>query len=307
MDVGVVGTGQMGQNHVRVYSELKTVNNIFVYDPNLRAAKEVAQRHGATAVQSLQDLLKKVESTSICVPTPFHLQSALEIMNSGVHILLEKPICQTVEQANQLISQIPENIVVGIGHIERFNPIISEIQKIIADPLYVEFKRHNPTSSRITQGSVVEDLMIHDIDIVMNCLFSAQPEICARGTADVAAVIALYGHTPVYLSASRKSSKKIRMVHIEQEDMTIEGDFMTQEIFVHRKPDRYGVENERYIQENIVEKVQVAKKEPLRTELQTFLECVKSGKQFPVTPHQALKNLEMCELIQQTMGGECRG
>jgi predicted dehydrogenase len=191
---------------------------------------------------------------------------------------------------------------VGIGHIERFNPIVGEIQKIISEPLYVELKRHNPTSSRVTSGSVVEDLMIHDIDIVMNCLFSTQPTIAARGTPDVTAVLAQFGTTPVYLSASRKSSKKIRMIHIEQEELTIEGDFMTQEIFVHRKPDRFLVENERYVQENIVEKVQVAKREPLRTELEDFLTCVKTGRKFPVTPEQGLNNLLMCEKIQQDMG-----
>ncbi|HWQ66607.1 MAG TPA: Gfo/Idh/MocA family oxidoreductase [Methanospirillum sp.] len=307
MDVGVVGTGQMGRNHVRVYSELKNVGDIYIYDQNFPAAEMIAKEHGATAVKSLEELLTKIESASVCVPTPLHLQTSQEIMRKGIHILIEKPICQTVEQASHLISLIPEGITVGIGHIERFNPIIREIQKMIADPLYVEFKRHNPTSSRITQGSVVEDLMIHDIDIVINCLFSTKPDFCAHGTPDVAAVIARYGHTPVYLSASRKSSKKIRMVHIEQEDMTIEGDFMTQEIFVHRKPDRYMVENERYIQENIVEKVQVAKKEPLRTELLTFLQCVKTGNQFPVTPEQGLKNLIMCEDIQQKMGSAYYG
>ena len=307
MDVGVVGTGQMGRNHVRVYSELKTVSNLFVFDTNQEAAEAVANEHGAIAVDNLEELFRSVESASICVPTPYHLQTAVELVNRGIHILLEKPICQTSEQASHLLSRISPDVMVGVGHIERFNPIIDEIQKILADPLYVEFKRHNPTSSRITKGSVVEDLMIHDIDIVMNCLFSTEPEICAQGTADVAATIARFGNTPVYLSASRKSSKKIRMLHIEQEDMTIEGDFMTQEIFVYRKPGRYLVENDRYVQENIVEKVQVAKKEPLRTELLTFLQCVKTGMQFPVTPEQGLKNLQLCEMIQQKMGFSSHG
>ena len=105
--------------------------------------------------------------------------------------------------------------------------------------------------------------MIHDIDIVINCLFSETPRFAARGNDDVAAVLGSAGNSTIYLSASRKASKKIRMIHIEQEDMTIEGDFMTQEIFVYRKPGQYSFDNDRYVQENIVEKVQVAKKEPL--------------------------------------------
>ena len=302
MDVGVIGTGQMGSNHVRVYSELKVVGDLFVFDLDRKAAEEVASRYDATAIGNLEEFLSVIEAVSICVPTPYHLEIAAGIVQRGIHTLIEKPICQTVEQAENLIAMIPDGITAGIGHIERFNPIIAEIQRMISEPLYVEFKRHNPTSSRITGGSVVEDLMIHDIDIVINCLYSTDPVISARGTPDVAAVLAQYGTTPVYLSASRKASKKIRMIHIEQEDMTIEGDFMTQEIFVHRKPGRFSVENERYVLENIVEKVQVAKREPLRTELQTFLTCIKTGEQFPVTPRQGLKNLLMCERIRKDMG-----
>lgn len=302
IDVGVIGVGLMGRNHVRVYSELKNVRDVFIFDPDLKTSETIALQHDAKVTHCLEELLKNVEAVSVCVPTQFHLQVTEKVLKKGIHALIEKPICQTVEQATQLISQIPDEITVGVGHIERFNPIIREIQKIIVDPLYMEFKRHNPTSSRITQGSVVEDLMIHDIDIVTNCLFSSYPDICTRGNADVAAVIAQYDTTPVYLSASRKSSKKIRMLHIEQEDLTIEGDFMTQEIFVHRKPDRYIVENDRYVQENIVEKVQVAKKEPLLTELQTFLNCVEKDQQFPVTPEQGLKNLMICADIQRKMG-----
>ena len=302
MDVGVIGTGLMGQNHVRVYSELKRVGDLYVYDLVHAAAERVSHPYHAIPTSSLDELLKRVEAVSICVPTPHHLTTARQILERGVHALIEKPLCQTSMQAQSLISTISEDLVVGVGHIERFNPIIAEIQKIIHEPLYVEFKRHNPTSSRITSGSVVEDLMIHDLDIVLNCLFTEEPVISARGSADVAAVLTQFGTTPVYLSASRKSSKKIRMLHIEQEDMTIEGDFMTQEIFVHRKPGRFMVENERYVQENIVEKVQVAKREPLREELNTFLSCVRSGECFPVTPDQGLKNLQICEKIQQEMG-----
>lgn len=301
MDVGVIGTGQMGRNHVRIYSELKEVDTLYVFDLNQEAAQTVAAQHHAQAADSLDELLKKVEAVSLCVPTPYHFKTASDVLKGGVNTLIEKPICQTGEEGKALLSLIPEDLVVGIGHIERFNPIVREIKNIISDPLYVEFKRHNPTSSRITGSSVVEDLMIHDIDIVMNCLFDETPRISARGNDDVAAVLGSCKNSTIYLSASRKASKKIRMIHIEQEDMTIEGDFMTQEIFVYRKPGQYSIENERYVQENIVEKVQVAKKEPLRTELQTFLECARNNRPFPVTPDQALQNLLMCENICEAM------
>lgn len=301
MDVGVIGAGQMGRNHVRVYSELKTVDNLYIYDLNQEAARKVAEQHHAEAVSGLDDLLKNVDAVSLCVPTPYHFKTASDVLMAGVSMLIEKPICLTSREAGELLNLIPQDVTVGVGHIERFNPIVDEIRKIISDPLYVEFKRHNPTSSRITGSSVVEDLMIHDIDIVINCLFSETPVFTARGNDDVAAVLGSSGNATVYLSASRKASKKIRMIHIEQEDMTIEGDFMTQEIFVYRKPEQYSIDSERYVQENIVEKVQVAKKEPLRTELQEFLDCVRNNRPFPVSPEQALMNLKICEDIREAM------
>jgi predicted dehydrogenase len=192
----------------------------------------------------------------------------------------------------------PEDICVGVGHIERFNPIVGEIKKIMDTPLYVEMKRHNPASSRVKGSSVVEDLMIHDIDILQNILFEKVPcTLHVAGNPDVCSVLLQCGKVPVSLSASRKSSKKIRLIYIEQEEFTIEGDFMTQEVTIYRKPGQYHVEDERYVQENIIEKVMVNKLEPLKLELGTFIDCAKSGRPFPITPLQAIRNLEMCELI----------
>jgi predicted dehydrogenase len=117
------------------------------------------------------------------------------------------------------------------------------------------------------------------------------------GNPDVCSVLLQCGKVPVSLSASRKSSKKIRLIYIEQEEFTIEGDYMTQEVTIYRKPGQYHVEDERYVQENIIEKVMVNKLEPLKLELGTFIDCAKSGRPFPITPPQAIRNLEMCELI----------
>lgn len=297
MDVGVIGTGVMGQNHVRVYSELKEVDSVVIYDVNPVQAKKVASLHNADVADTYESLFHQVDAVSLCVPTPFHYDAALKVINAGIHVLIEKPICLNSAEGKKLAEQIPEDLVVGVGHIERFNPIVAEISQMISDPLYIEFKRHNPTSSRITGSSVVEDLMIHDIDIMFHSLGCDNISVQAKGNDDIAAALCIKEKTLIYLSASRKASKKIRMVHIEQEDMTIQGDFMTQEIYVYRKPDQYTFDCDRYVQENIVEKVLVGKKEPLRTELSTFLQSIKSGKEFPVTPEEAINNLEVCENI----------
>ena len=316
MKVGVIGTGTMGKNHVRIYSELKEIEEVHVFDVDREKAKRVRE-YGAIVCDSMEELLERVDAVSICVPTKYHLEVAKRIIGKDIHCLIEKPITLTVEEGEVLVNLLEnKGLIVGIGHIERFNPIVEEIKKIIKNPLYVEIKRHNPASARITDSTIIEDLMIHDIDIVFNVLFKplqglrvreAEPhcgdyEIYSAGNKDLCKVLIKFGSSIVSLSASRKASKKIRMIYIEEEEFTIEGDFMNQEIYVYRKPGKYGIEDERYTQENIIEKVLVNKVEPLKEELKTFIACVKKGEEFPITPVQALNNLRICEKIGRLNG-----
>ncbi len=297
MDVGVIGVGVMGRNHARVYSELKQVDSLWITDLNTNAAADVAQANSGQVAPSVEALLGEVDTVSICVPTPFHNTVARQVFSAGVHVLIEKPICQTAAEAEALVKMVPPGLTVGVGHIERFNPIIDEIRRMVNKPLYIETKRHNPASARITGTSVVEDLMIHDIDVIFN-LFKAQDySIHSSGNEDVCGALLKINGTTVYMSASRKSSKKIRLIYIEQDDCTIEGDFMNQEISIYRKPGQYHIENDRYVQENIIEKVLVNKQEPLKRELSMFLECAGAKKPFPITPEQALQNLRVSEQI----------
>jgi predicted dehydrogenase len=296
MDVGIIGIGTMGKNHVRVYSELKSVDAVGVYDLNAGAAREIGQQHGAEVYGSIDDLLAHADAVSVCVPTPYHGAVVRQVFAAEKSVLIEKPICSTAQEAQELMKSAPAGITIGVGHIERFNPIVSEIKKIVGTPVYVEMKRHNPASARVTGSTVVEDLMIHDIDILLN-LFGMPSGIHSAGTPDVCSVLMKCGKIPVSLSASRKSSKKIRMIYIEEEEFTIEGDFMSQEITIYRKPGQYQFEAERYVQENIIEKVMVNKQEPLKRELATFIECAEKGVPFPITPEQAINNLMICETI----------
>ncbi len=300
MDIGVIGVGTMGRNHVRVYSELKGVGNVFIYDPVAENAQRLKDL--ATVCSSPEELLKKAEAVSVCVPTKYHFDVASKVINAGLSCLIEKPLTLTVDEGRELLRLLEgKDLVAGIGHIERFNPIVEEIKKIADRPDYVSIKRHNPTSNRITDASVVEDLMIHDIDIVFNVLFKGEGDfkIYSAGTRNVCEAMVVFNDSVVTISASRLASKKFRTMYIEAEDFTTEGDFMAQEVFVYRKPDKYRLENERYTQENIIEKVLVNKVEPLKVELKTFVDYVRQGKSFPVTPEEALKNLVICEEIKK--------
>jgi predicted dehydrogenase len=297
MDVGVIGVGAMGKNHVRVYSELRGVNSLGIYDVNTQAAKELGKKHDATVYGSIDELLDNSDAVSVVVPTQFHSAVVGQVFSKKKSVLIEKPICATSDEAKQLMKKAPSGITIGVGHIERFNPIVSEIKKIIRKPLYVELKRHNPASARITGSSVVEDLMIHDIDILLNVFFQNPCDVHSVGNADVMSVLMNCNSIPVSLSASRKASKKIRIFYVEDADFTIEGNFMTQEVNIYRKPGQYQIEAERYVQENIIEKVMVNTVEPLRRELETFIDCVKKNQPFLITPEQATRNLEFCEKI----------
>ncbi|MFA5346677.1 MAG: Gfo/Idh/MocA family oxidoreductase [Methanoregula sp.] len=301
MDIGVIGVGTMGKNHVRVYSELRGVNSLGIYDVNSQAAKELGEKHGATVYGSIGELLDNSDAVSVVVPTQFHSSVVSQVFSKKKSVLIEKPICATSLEAKQLMKKGPEGITIGVGHIERFNPIVAEIKKIINKPLYVELKRHNPASARITGSSVVEDLMIHDIDILLNVFFPNPCDIHSVGNSDVMSVLMNCNNIPVSLSASRKASKKIRMFYVEEADFTIEGNFMTQEVNIYRKPGQYRIEAQRYVQENIIEKVMVNTVEPLKRELEMFIDCVKKNQPFPITPEQAIHNLEFCEKISSAM------
>ena len=298
MKVGVIGTGVMGQNHARIYSELKGVDELYVFDINTKAAEQVAHKNYAQVAPTLENLLDNVDAVSCCVPTPHHFELGKTIVERGIHLLMEKPICGNVKEGKKLVEIVPKGIVFGVGHIERFNPIVEEISRIIKNPLYVEFKRHNPDSSRVIGSSVVEDLMIHDLDIALHKLFKGQHYSVQSSLTDkIATGLLNFNSTIAYFSASMKASKKTRSLYIEQEESTIVGDFMTQEVYVYWKPENYHVEDERYVQENIIEKILVNKTEPLKKELSEFLESIKKSSEFPVTPQQALMNLELCEHI----------
>ncbi|MDR9816982.1 MAG: Gfo/Idh/MocA family oxidoreductase [Candidatus Methanoculleus thermohydrogenotrophicum] len=121
MDVGVIGVGMMGRNHARVYSELKAVDSLYLYDLNGKAAGDLAGALGATASRTVEDLLGNVDAVSVCVPTPYHFGVAEQVLDAGVPLLIEKPICATAEGEPGTIAKIPDGSVAGVGYIERFN------------------------------------------------------------------------------------------------------------------------------------------------------------------------------------------
>lgn len=302
MIFGVLGVGVMGKNHVRVLNEIKRVDEVVVYDADEKRAKDVSEEFDVTATTSFEEFLKYCDAISICTPTSQHYKHVTQCMrkgNSEKSIFVEKPIASSYKEGLKILRLIKgKEIIFGVGHIERFNPIINEICDLNVEIEYVDIKRHNPASSRVSDTTVVEDLMIHDIDIVFNVLLPDKDfKLSASGNKNIMHILVNFDDTVVSLSASRISSKKIRKIHIENHNLTIEGDYMDQELYIFRGPQIYQTVNEKYVQENVMEKVLINKVEPLKVELKTFVDCVRKGEEFPVTAEQAVNNLRICELI----------
>jgi len=297
LDVGVIGTGAMGRNHVRIYSEMRETDEVYIYDADMKAAKTIGEKLEVKVCDSVESMMKKVDAVSICVPTKYHFDVAKKVIESNVSCLIEKPITSTSKEGEELLKIAKDHLVIGVGHIERFNPIVKEIKNLLVDPKYIEIRRHNPGSSRIKDANVVVDLMIHDIDLIWNHFFEGESdfELYSCGDSNLHKAVANFNSCMVSLSASRIACRKIRTIHVEEEDCTIDGDFMAQEVYIHKTPGRYSEENARYTQENIIEKVMINRVEPLKEELKTFLDCVDKGRQFPITPEQAVLNLNIAE------------
>jgi len=299
MIVGVIGTGVMGRNHVRVLTDLKEVDEVYVFDINEAVAKRVSKEFNTSLSNSFSDLIKTCDVISICSPTKFHYAHINKCLKHEKHVFVEKPIADSYDYGKKIIELLKgKNLVFGVGHIERFNPIVNEIKDMNLNIKYVDVKRHNPASSRITDATVVEDLMIHDIDIIFNYLFSGEDfSLFAAGNKDVMQAIVKFNSSIVSISASRMSSKKIRKIYFESPDVTVEGDYMNQELLVYKTPYVHQSLNDGYKYESITEKILINRVEPLKVELKKFLECVDKGDEFPVTVDQAVNNLRICELV----------
>lgn len=314
MNVGVIGVGVQGERHVRVYSELKNVDSITIWDTDQDKMSEIIKKYDGIRIGTSGDnLIRNVDAVSICTPTKFHYMSVVSALGYDTPFLVEKPFSDTGKESEMVLDEYNNrhsNLTCGVGHIERFNPIVREINALARSPnipKYIEIKRHNPSSSRMTGVSnVIDDLMIHDIDILLNVFFrDCEYNINAVGNEDVCSCLfEIFTEddtiVPAYLSASRKSAKKVRSIYVENEQWTVEGNYIPQDVYVYRRPSKYEIVADRtYKQENVVDKIELGKVEPLREELKKFLECVVTGDPFPITLEDATRNVNVCEMIKQ--------
>ena len=279
--VAVVGVGNLGRHHARVYSELADVELVGVVDMDQRRAEKVARRVGTEPYTRLRDITGKIDAVSVVVPTEAHREVAIEAFGRGAHVLLEKPIAMNTAEATEVIDHAREKeLVLQVGHIERFNPAIAALRKLLTRVGFIEVHRLAPFKKLASNVGVVLDLMIHDVDIILNIVDSPIEEIRAVGipvlspSEDIAnARIRFANGCTANITASRISFEKMRKIRIFQSNAYISIDYQSQEGMVYRKKGTRIVR----------EKLPMEKEEPLKLEIRSFLECVRSAR-TPVVP-----------------------
>ena len=291
----------MGRNHARCYSLLGEVELTAVYDADLERAKAVADEFGAEAVDSLEALAEACDLASVAVPTVAHLEVGGDLMKRGVHVLMEKPIAPSVEEAKELVTLAAEHDrILQIGHIERFNPVMRELEAKLNRPKFIESHRLSPFPNRSIDIGVVLDLMIHDLEIILHLVKSPVASIDAVGvpvltkSEDIAnARLRFENGCVANVTASRISPERMRKIRVFQDDGYLSLDYQEQ------TGEMYWKEGGAIQQA----KVEVEKDEPLKLELAAFAESVREGKTPAVTGQQGADALAIALEITRQIGG----
>ncbi len=239
----VVGVGYLGKYHAQKYSQLKNSKLVAVVDIDFEKAQEVAADIGCTAISDYHELLGEVDAVSIVVPTDLHFDVTKEFLQHQSHVLVEKPITTTLEQADKLIELAKQNDrILQVGHLERFNPAMLALEQELTEARFIESHRLAPYNPRGTEVNVVLDLMIHDIDIILEIVDSEVEKIDASGTPvlsqdiDIANARIVFNNCCVAnVTASRASNKTERKMRIFQNDAYLSVDFQKRELATYRK------------------------------------------------------------------------
>jgi predicted dehydrogenase len=284
----VVGAGHMGQYHILALAELWGVDLVGVVDTDFDKAREVAAPYGIRAFRSHRELDGRVDFATVAVPTDCHFEVARDLLEGGAHVLVEKPMTPSLEEAKELFRVARQNNrVLHVGHVERFNGAVQELRKIVERPILIESRRLGPFVPRVQDDSVVMDLMIHDIDIVLGLVSGEPRKMTAVGSSvhsgvtDVANVqIVFDSGTIASITASRATEEKIRTLAITQPDAYIVLDYAHQDIQIHRRAaQEYTLNREsiRYRQASFVEHLLVHKDNPLKLEIRHLIAAARAA------------------------------
>jgi predicted dehydrogenase len=289
--IGIAGLGHIGKNHARILAELPDCELASVFDTNADLAREIADRHGTRAAATLDEFAQSIDAATIATPTPTHFPIAEQLLKAGKHLLVEKPITETTGDARRLVDLAHEaGRILQVGHVERFNPVMSKLEQLLTQPRFIEAHRLSPYPNRSIEIGVVLDLMIHDLEIILHLVRSPVKSIDAVGVPvlsrgeDIATVRLHFQNGCVAnVTASRISPEKLRKIRVFQREGYVSLDYQNQTGEIYRLT---GGRIER-------EEVEIEKDEPLKLELAAFVECARQGKQPKVSGFEGAAALEL--------------
>ena len=294
--IAVIGMGRLGTFHASNYRQFEEVELVGLCDTNELARKNASEKFNLPVFQDHKELFGKADAVSITVPTKLHYKITKDFLNQGIHTLIEKPITTTLKQADELIKiATKKNLILQVGHIERFNSAFHSTAHLIKNPKFIETHRLSPFPNRSLDVGAVLDIMIHDIDIIFGLVQSPIKSIDAVGInvltdkEDIAnARIKFKNGCVCNLTASRVSDEYMRKVRIFQENSYISLDYNKQEAFIYRKVGSAITK----------EAIPIEKEEPLKEELNSFIDCVLANKKPVVSGIEARSALKVALEIQ---------
>jgi UDP-N-acetylglucosamine 3-dehydrogenase len=290
--VGVVGVGNMGQHHARVYSEISDCELVGVVDLDLALAESVAERHGTKAFTNHKDLMREgVDAVSIAVPTSCHYEIASFFLENGIHCLIEKPIAKTLDEGRRLVQLAEEKgVKLMVGHIERYNPAVRKMKEIVVKGLLgkiliVNTRRVGPFPPKVADVGIVVDLATHDIDVV-RYLYGKEPSKSYSKVGSIkhpfedhALILLDFGEGAASIEVNWFTPHKVRTAVVTGTDGIAYMDYIKQSIVIY---------NSEWVMEPKIENF-----EPLKAEIAHFISCIREDKEPLTSGEEGLRTLEV--------------
>ena len=295
--VAVIGVGHLGKWHAQKYANTDTCELVAVVDTDKSVARQFADQYNCQAVTDYRDVIGRVDAISLVVPTSHHYKIGREFLEAGIHCLIEKPITETTKEAEELIELAAQkNLVLQVGHIERFNAVMAGVREQLDQPQFIESTRLAAFNQRANDVSVILDLMIHDIDIILDLVDSPIQRISASGisvltdTVDIAnARLEFENHCVANVTASRISQKQERKLRIFQKDAYLSADLQNRVLAVNLKVadastgDANGIKHEEFSYDD---------NDALNLEVLDFIDAIRSGSPPSVTGSDGKRALQ---------------
>ena len=311
--VAVIGAGMMGKNHIRTYKSIPNVDLVGVYDINEEVCKQAADMFGIKAFKTMEEAAAEVDAVNIVTTSVTHADVGEFFLNKGIHCLIEKPLACTEDECQRLITAAERNnATLLVGHIERFNPAVQQMAKILSDTTKIKSltaQRMSAASGRITDVDVAMDLMIHDMEVIQSLVKSQVVNVeatsvktadCPEGKDYISALVQFENGVTANLTASRITQARVRTLTVTTDTNYIDMDFINQSINVHSQGRMPYINQEdipewmNYGLKGSVEQLFIPSSQPLTSEINHFINCI-NGKEKPMTSGQT--SLEALRVI----------